>query len=877
MGCGNSMPTDARNVQFDESTSLGRPFAKNENNSNNTKSQTAGSDFMDPNQSQAQSHKDTCTSESNVLDFCNGSTATSPGAKLKAFNQNIPGNVYKTVTQRNQKNRNAGDNATPPDTLEKVTDNKEKIGTRATVSQQAIFQFWASKVGNSDISAKPTNGSRKRVFLDRDAKNMAVDKGSSPLVPVTKYKMNRLAEKEQVSAHQPKAVKRKMRRDVFPDSKDFDHVDSHILHACEQVESWEGWSLQNLVHLMTEKAQSDLEKVRAVWIWLCHNIKYDVDGFFGLSPKIHEPQEVLQTGRGVCSGYASLCQIMCREMGLTCHEISGYSRGAGYRQGQSFQQKKSNHMWNAIELEGQWYLLDACWGAGTIDLENRLFIPRYDDFFFLTDPEDFIETHWPDDPAWQLLEPKVSREDFENRVFKTSEFFKMQLYLISPKMSVVKAVHGETTISLGCVWPTEFNYQLSKHCGNNNDDLDRMHGILTISEKSMTLRVILPTEGLFDLMIFARPTGSQNAYSWVCSYQIECLESNCWENLPANPFHFWGLHPRATDLGIKNCNSIGDLNFTDSGRLILTFETSQPLLAMYELSHPNMDDTLSKKCLVSQIEEEKLSCHILCPFSGYYRLSVFVKNLEEEKFKNAANILIHSSGTINQNELFPQGLSSHCGPGIKSKQKGLYNASHSTPIIKTNQGKCNITFNVTADLEVTAILSKDHIRYKMYPMERYILLTQLKRKITVSVLLPESGHYKVGLFTKDGEEKEFVHVCDYVIQCFSNPKWLPFPKAYSIWRKGCILLQPRSGLLQGEKWVKFRLKIPEAKRVLIIGTSHTQLHLTENKIWEGDVFTGPTGTLLKVAVRFSQHSTCMEVALSFMVEDGFALSDGCSG
>ncbi|XP_030048414.1 kyphoscoliosis peptidase-like [Microcaecilia unicolor] len=403
-----------------------------------------------------------------------------------------------------------------------------------------------------------------------------------------------------------------------------------------------------------------------------------------------------------------------------------------------------------------------------------------------------------------------------------------------------------------------------------------MYGILTVSEKSMTLRVMLPTEGLFDLMIFARPTESQHAYSWVCSYQIECLESNFWENLPANPFHFWGFHPKATDLGIKNCNYSSDLIFTDTGKLILTFETSQPLLAMYELGHPDLNDTLSKKCLVSQTEEEKLTCHILCPFLGYYRLSVFVKNLEEEKFKNAANILIHSSGTINQNELFPQ-VSTHCGPGLNSKRKGLCNPSHSTPIIKTNQGKCNITFNVTADLEVTAILSKDHIRNNMYPMERYILLTQLKHKITVSVLLPESGLYKVGFFTKGREEKEFVHVCDYVIQCFSNPKWLPFPKAYSIWRKGCILLQPRSGLLQGEKWVKFRLKIPEAKRVLVIGTSNTELRPTKNKIWEGDVFTGPTGTLLKVAVRFSQHSACMEVALSFKVEDEFALSDGCSG
>lgn len=63
---------------------------------------------------------------------------------------------------------------------------------------------------------------------------------------------------------------------------------------------------------------------------------------------------------------------------------------------------------------------------------------RRDDFFFLTDPEHFIETHWPEDPRWQLLQPPVSREDFEQRVFKTSEFFRLQLSLLSPNTSLLK-------------------------------------------------------------------------------------------------------------------------------------------------------------------------------------------------------------------------------------------------------------------------------------------------------------------------------------------------------------------------------------------------------------------------------------------------------
>lgn len=57
-------------------------------------------------------------------------------------------------------------------------------------------------------------------------------------------------------------------------------------------------------------------------------------------------------------------------------EITGFSRGAENSNNDAFHRTKSNHMWNAVELAGQWYLLDACWGAGTVDIEKGVFIPR---------------------------------------------------------------------------------------------------------------------------------------------------------------------------------------------------------------------------------------------------------------------------------------------------------------------------------------------------------------------------------------------------------------------------------------------------------------------------------------------------------------------
>lgn len=77
----------------------------------------------------------------------------------------------------------------------------------------------------------------------------------------------------------------------------------------------------------------------------------------------------------VCS-YLPCWLSLDREAGLSCVEVPGFGRSPGSRGGRWCQQQKSSHMWNAVELEGQWCLLDACWGAGTVDEESRLFMPR---------------------------------------------------------------------------------------------------------------------------------------------------------------------------------------------------------------------------------------------------------------------------------------------------------------------------------------------------------------------------------------------------------------------------------------------------------------------------------------------------------------------
>lgn len=57
---------------------------------------------------------------------------------------------------------------------------------------------------------------------------------------------------------------------------------------------------------------------------------------------------------------------------------------------------------------------------------------RFDDFYFLTDPEEFVHSHFPDKEKWQLLDVPIRLEEFERSVFKTSTFFSLGLQLLQP-------------------------------------------------------------------------------------------------------------------------------------------------------------------------------------------------------------------------------------------------------------------------------------------------------------------------------------------------------------------------------------------------------------------------------------------------------------
>jgi len=64
---------------------------------------------------------------------------------------------------------------------------------------------------------------------------------------------------------------------------------------------------------------------------------------------------------------------------------------------------------------------------------------QYDEHYFLTDPDEFIQEFRASDPQWQLLERPISLEEFEALPFVRSIFFHYGLEYTEPTKSVLTA------------------------------------------------------------------------------------------------------------------------------------------------------------------------------------------------------------------------------------------------------------------------------------------------------------------------------------------------------------------------------------------------------------------------------------------------------
>lgn len=230
----------------------------------------------------------------------------------------------------------------------------------------------------------------------------------------------------------------------------------------------------DLARQLTAACSTDRQKVTAIFHWITDNIAYNTGSAPSGSKRknrsviipVEEPDDglalpalsdrvainVLRDKKAVCEGYSRLFHSLCEHAGLQSALITGYARADMSRQESKF---RSNHCWNAVRIDSAWYLLDATWAAGYIAMPSGEFVKRYDSYYFLTPPEQFIRHHYPDDLRWSLLaEPPVIGE-FRTTPFRQRSFGKYGITSYWPSKGIIEANVGDTIrLELETSWLT---------------------------------------------------------------------------------------------------------------------------------------------------------------------------------------------------------------------------------------------------------------------------------------------------------------------------------------------------------------------------------------------------------------------------------------
>jgi hypothetical protein len=140
-------------------------------------------------------------------------------------------------------------------------------------------------------------------------------------------------------------------------------------------------SIGSVARYVAARELDPLQRVKALHDWVADRIAYDARALVSdVPPEDAYPEDVFKNRKGVCAGYARLLEELGAAIGIPIRTVHGAT-------------SEGLHAWNAVNLYGRWYEIDATWDAGTV-IGGR-FVKEYSTKYFLF-------THLPDHGRYQF-------------------------------------------------------------------------------------------------------------------------------------------------------------------------------------------------------------------------------------------------------------------------------------------------------------------------------------------------------------------------------------------------------------------------------------------------------------------------------------------
>lgn len=292
--------------------------------------------------------------------------------------------------------------------------------------------------------------------------------------------------KQEVAKENPEAPRDSGAAPTWPMKADLHPLVKSITSADET-------SIKAVADYISSREKDPFLRVKALNDYVADRIAYDAPSLVAGKYPSQDAETVFKTRKAVCAGYSKLMVELGKHTGDEIRYIVGVSRDeAGQIAG-------GGHAWNAVKIEGAWYLMDTTWNSGTV--KGDKFTKAYKTDYLFTPPEAFGVGHFPKDSQWQLRENPITRGEFVRQPMLRAGFFAHALVLESPTRSQVTINSDRFEVKLKNPLDRKLLATIAPKSGGEVSRCDVDEG------REASLMCPVPNDGIYTVQIFATTKG----------------------------------------------------------------------------------------------------------------------------------------------------------------------------------------------------------------------------------------------------------------------------------------------------------------------------------------------------------------------------------
>ncbi|KAK6188332.1 hypothetical protein SNE40_004527 [Patella caerulea] len=607
------------------------------------------------------------------------------------------------------------------------------------------------------------------------------------------------------------------KKDLYDNISIFDDIDEQVIRVAETEQE----THTELTQQLTENLITDLEKARAIYRWITVKDLNVME--FDESLVTDTPMGLLRGIKYGTETYHVLFMRLCSYAGLHCVEIKGHSKSVGYEPGMKITPETFQNTWNCVLIDGDWRLIQCNWGARHLVMnkdKERDKVKRrdqiryqYDEHYFLTDPDEFIQEFWPHDPKWQLLDCPLTLEDFEALPFVRSVFFHYGMQFDQHKSAVLETGEkGGIKISLRIPEHYEndlvFFYQLRFADKERRNDLTYRGANLerfvfqAMVDNQVTFSIHVPTVAEYFFEVFANKIDETNRciednnsnlapfrLKCACKFKVTCSSlvgkmhalPNCaaGEWGPKKAFRHFGLMPilPTSPNGVEKPEHLEIIKagmLTVEDKFVIRFQIPRPLQFVAKLRMNQVEDYVLEPFIHLTAEGQVLTVSASLPQPGQYGIDLYARPkgaTEGSTLSHACKYLINCVKVSSPRDIpkISPNLSnrSKWGPTAHFEDLGLKLLTH-------KEAKMRITDTTKICIEIYV---PEHVylsyQFNREPDEDYREYCTMKREdgnVKLNVNFVKSGNYMLSLYGRrsGSDDKSLPNIYNYLIQ-YTHP------------------------------------------------------------------------------------------------------------